>query len=411
MMQSALSGVTVIECAEGMAGPLAGAMLGDLGADVIKIERPTASDRTRRAPEFAGVPQGLADGGNAIFETFNRNKRSLALEIHGDAGAAVLRDLLAAADILVIDWLPAEIEQRGLRYEALKQLHPRLLYGTVTGYGSQGPDADRPALEPLTQARSGLMWGVGGPGDPPNWISLGLAEIMAGSMLAYGLVTAVVARDRTGLGQKVETSHLLGSISLESWSAGIGMLKGVREWPRAGRRTAGNPLFNHYRCADDQWLTLGMVESERDWASFCQILGLADLAEVPRFHTWEMRKTNAPELIALLDAQFATQPRAVWEQRLRSDSHFIFDRIQKIGDLPTDPAVRANDYLTAVDHPRYGATLMLNHPATLTKTPATIRRVAPQLGEHSLDILRERLGYDQSRLTELLNSKAVFQRG
>lgn len=411
MTQSPLSGLTAIECAEGMAGPLAGAMLGDLGADVIKIERPTAPDRIRRAREFAGVSQGLPDGGSALFETLNRNKRSLALEIHGAAGAAVLRDLLAAADILVIDWPPAEIEQRGLRYEALKPQHARLIYGLVSGYGPHGADADRPALEPLTQARSGLMWSVGGPGDPPNWISLGLAEIMAGSMLAYGLVTAVVTRDRTGLGQKVETSHLLGSMSLESWSAGIGMLKGVRDWPRFGRRTAGNPLFNHYRCADDEWITLGMVESERDWAPFCTVLGLPDLVEDPRFHTWEARKTHAPELIALLDAQFATQPRAVWEQRLRSDSHFIFDRIQKIGDLPTDPAVRANDYLTSVDHPRYGATWMLNHPATLTKTPAAIRRVAPQLGEHSLDILRERLGYENPRLAELLNSKIVYQSG
>lgn len=214
------------------------------------------------------------------------------------------------------------------------------------------------------QAHAGMFYAGGEPGDPPNWLSYASADIMGASMLAYGVVAAVAARERFGHGQLVEASHLQASMWLEYWGIGAGLYKGMSDWPRFDRSMAANALFNHYRAVDGEWLTLGMIDSSRHWDAFCSVMELTDLARDPRFIDADSRRENAAALVALLAARFAEEPRAVWEERLSVDPDLIFDRVKRIGDLPTDPALGANEYLIDVPYPRYGNVSMIRHPCT-----------------------------------------------
>ena len=180
----------------------------------------------------------------------------------------------------------------------------------------------------------------------------------------------------------------------------------MREWPRFDRTVAANPLFSHYRCADGEWLTLGMVDSDRDLAPFCRVMDLEHLLDDPRFVDVQARAKNAAALVEILDERFATESRETWEKRLGQNPDLIYDRIQRVGDLPSDPAVLANGYLVDVDHPRYGRQKMVAPPANLSKTPGRIQCVAPELGEHTLEILRE-LGLPDEDVATLMAEGVV----
>ncbi len=408
MTTGALTGIKVLDTGRYVLGPLAGVMLGDLGADVVKIEEPLG-DPSRAITDVSGVDVSLPDGGSSMFEIMNRNKRSLALDLGREEGRQLLRDLARVTDILIEDPGPGGLDfaQLGLDYKALSASNPRLIYGAASAYGRKGPDAGRPILDPLIQARSGLMWSGGGPGDPPNWSSMGTADVMGGQTLAYGLVAAIAARERTGQGQRVDVSELMASLWLQYWAIEVCVLNHLPEWARFDRKSVGNPLWNFYECADGEWISLGMIDSERDWEPFCRIMELPHLIDDPRSRTVEARIENAAVLIEELDRRFAAETRPEWERRIGANPNLIYTRVQRIGDLPTDPAVQANEYLVDVDHPRYGPTKMLNHPVTLKATPAAIRRTAPGLGEHSAEILQEWLGLGEDRIAGLRSDAVI----
>ena len=372
-----LTGLTVVECSTWAFGPLCGVMLGDLGADVIKVENPNQPDAGRTLLVVASADMEMPDGRSALFDIVNRNKRSVAIDLKSDGGRDLLKELIAGADVFLQNFRPGVFDRMGLGYDDLAPDLPRLIYARTSGYGLNGDESERPALDPVGQARAGMFYASGEPGDAPNWISFAFADIMGASMLAYGVVAAVAARERYGRGQLVEASHLQASMWLEYWGIGAGLYKGLSDWPRLDRATAANPLFSHYQAADGEWLTLGIIDSTRHWGSFCRVLGLDGLGSDPRFADADGRWENAAALVKLLDARFAQEPRAVWEERLGSDSDLIFDRVQRIGDLPSDPAVVANDYLIDVPHPRYGSVPMIRHPVNLSATPATVRSTAP----------------------------------
>ena len=201
-----LSGLKVVECSTWAFGPLCGAMLGDLGADVVKIENPRRPDAARSLLMVASTDMTMPDGTSALFDIVNRNKRSLAIDLKAPRGCELLKELIADADIFLQNFRPGVFDQMGLGYDDLASAHPRLIYACTSGYGLQGEEAERPALDNVGQARSGMFYAGGAPGDPPNWLSYGFADIMGASMLAYGVVAAVAARERHGVGQLVETS-------------------------------------------------------------------------------------------------------------------------------------------------------------------------------------------------------------
>ena len=401
-MTAALTGIRVIECSTWGFGPIGGMMLGDLGADVIKIESPTRPDAARFVQSVAGIPNMLPDGRSALFEAVNRNKRSLALDLKTERGQQIFRELIVDSDVFIENYRPGIFEKFGLSYEALAELNPRLIHAATAGYGFKGAEAHLPALDAVGQARGGFMYSMGAPGDPPNWNTLGIADVMGATCLAYGVLAAIAARELNGgLGQRVEVSHIMATMWLSFWGISVATLQGLDEWPRFDRSKAANPLWNLYQCGDGEWLILGILEAERDWASFCRATDLEELVDDERFTTLAAIGVHCGELIAILEQRFGSAPRAEWEAKLATEPNLIFTRVQKIGDLVTDPAVVANGYMATHPHRHYGDVPTLRSPVDLLGTPARVTRDAPELGEHSAELLRERLGIGEDEIAEL----------
>ena len=410
MNHGPLTGMKMIECMNWGFGPIGGMMLGDLGADIIKIESANRPDPVRYLMNLSGIDNLMPDGQSASYQSFNRNKRSLGLDLKAERGQAIFKDLIKETDSLLESYRPGTLDKLGLGYEVLSQINPALIYGATSGYGFKGEEWNKPALDAVGQARSGFMWSMGAPGDPPNWNVLSVADVMGSMCVAYGILAAVVERERNGgMGQKVEVSHINSNMWLAFWGISVCMLKGYDDWPRFDRKHAGNPLWNLYECADGEWIMLGIGDVERDWPKFCEVVDLRELRDDPRFETMEKRQQNCAELIEILDAHFLRTPRAEWESRLQRNRDLIYSRVQRIKDLPTDPAVVANTYLVDYDHRYYGKIKMLNHPAHLSRTPATIRCDAPELGEHTAVVLKERLGYSDDQIANLVAEGVAVQ--
>jgi len=402
-MAGPLDGIRVLECSTWGFGPIGGMMLGDLGADVIKIESPTRPDAARFVESVAGIPNRMPDGRSALFEAVNRNKRSLALDLKSERGRELFRALIRDTDVFIENYRPGTFEKLGLSTDALMEINPRLIHAATAGYGFKGAEAHLPALDAVGQARGGFMYSGGGPGDPPNWNTLGIADVMGATCLAYGVLAAIAGRELNGgKGQRIEISHIMATMWLQYWGISVGMMQGLNLWPRFDRAKAANPLWNLYRCGDGEWLMLGILEAERDWASFCRAVGLEEIADDERFSTLAQMGQHCEALIAILDERFQTAPRAEWERRLATEPNLIFTRVQQIGDLPTDPAVIANDYLVDHDHRHDGPTPTLTHPGLRHGQPATLRRDAPELGEHTAEVLQERLRLSDDDLSTLI---------
>ena len=403
MTKGPLDGIKVVECSLWMLGPLAGVMLGDLGADVVKVENPNSPDGSRNLVSVAAWDLELPGGKSSMFEAANRNKRGIGIDLKAEGGPELLKELVRDADVFIENFRPGALERMGLGYEEMRKVNPTLIYGRASGHGFKGPEVGRPAIDGLGQSRSGLMWQNGRAGDPPNWNTIAMADVMGANMLAYGVVTALAARERTGVGQQVEISHIMASIWLQYWAVSACMLRGLPEWSRFDRDNAANPIYNLYRCADGEWIFIGCVKPERDWLPLCHALEMdASVSDDPRFQTFAGIREHNTDLIRILERQFAKRPRAEWEERLRQESNLVFDRVQHIRDLPNDPAVQANDYLIEIDNPTYGKRMLPNHPVSFSETPASIRRPPPGMGEHTAEILKERLGLDDEHITELV---------
>jgi len=399
-----LEGIRVIDWTIWQQGPVASMILADLGADVVKLEERTGGDPGRGILRAGGAD--VSSMPNFYFEAHNRGKRSITLDLkHPEAGEIVHR-LVARSDVFVQNFRPGAAERLGLDDASLRPHNPRLVYASGSGFGRRGPDAERPCMDYLGLARSGIMNAAGGPDDPPLAVQGAIADQMAGSMLALAIMTALLHRERTGEGQAVEAS-LLGSMSwLQGLSVASRLMMGV-EMPRFSREGAFNPLWNHYRCADDRWLAFAMAQSDRYWPDFARALGRPDLADDERYATMMGRGSHAAELIRILDDVFAKRPSDDWMKRLDDAGDFIFSIVNRVADLPDDPQMRANDYIARVDHPTHGPLEMLNLPIGLSDTPGRIGGPAPEFGQHTEQILVEELGYDWDAVAGLREREVI----
>ena len=403
-MPMPLEGIRVIDWTIWQQGPVASVMLGDLGADVIKIEERVGGDPGRGILKAQGLD--LRDRPNFYFEANNRNKRSLTVDLKKPEGVAIVQRLAERADVFVQNFRKGVAGRLGLDAATLRARNPRLVYASASGYGPEGPESGAPSFDYLGLARSGIMYSCGEPDDEPLAIAGGIADQMGAIMLAYGVVTALLARERTGRGQEVDASHL-GSMA---WLQGLGLSARLmlgRALPRQPRRFATNPLWNHYRCADDRWLALSMLQPDRYWERFCAVLEIPEAAADPRFKTMLDRMMNAGECIALLDQVFARRPRAEWLRRLASGGDFIYSIINSVDDLPDDPQMQANGYVTAFEHPAFGPTPVVGLPVRLSDTPGSIRLPAPEFGQHTEEILTEVLGYSWEEIGRLREEEVI----
>jgi len=399
-----LEGMRVIDWTIWQQGPVCSAMLGDLGAEVIKIEERERGDPGRGMIKISGVD--LKDRPNFYFEANNRNKKSITLDLKKPAARDIVYQLVARSDVFVQNFRLGVASRLGLDYPTLRRHNPRLIYASASGYGPEGPDAGDPSFDQLGLARSGIMLAAGEPDMPPLTIAGGIADQMGAIMLAYGVLAAVVARERFGVGQEVDASHLGSMLMLQGLSVAARLMMGFAI-PRLPRKFAANPLWNHYRCADDKWICLGMLQPDRYWADFCRALGRPELAHDERFGNLRLRAANAAAAVEILDEIFAAKPRDEWMGILRTSGDFIFTVVNSVDDLPTDPQVLVNDYIIDFDHPQFGKTQVVGIPVRLGETPGAVRLPAPEFGQHTEEVLNQLLGYSWERIAALKDQGVI----
>ncbi len=399
-----LSGMRVIDWTMWQFGPVSTMMLADLGADVIKVES-LDGDHGRQFASVAGVVNRL-EGTSAYFESLNRNKRGIALDLKHPKGLEVMLKLADKSDIFVENFRQGVAERLGLGYEDLKKRNPSLIYASATGYGPKGDDSNKPAFALTGEARAGSLWWAG-PGDGIPYNINGMADQIAGIMLSYGVLGAVVARERFGVAQRVDVSHLGSLMWLGGMRDGIALLSG-KEFERQPRTRAGNILWNYYRCKDDKWIAFSMSQGERYWPTFCKALGRDDLITDERYSSMDARRENREELIAILDGIFIEHTRTEWEKRLAAAGDLIWERVQSIMDLPEDPQVTQNDYLIDFDHATLGPAKWHQTPIAFSDTPVSTERLAPAHGEHTESVLIDDLGYTWEDVEELKNAGVIL---
>ncbi len=400
-MSGPLDGIRIIDWTIWQQGPVATQMLADLGAEVIKIEERERGDPGRGITAVAGSAT-VKSGRNYYFEANNKHKKSIALNLKQPEAREIVHRLARHSDVFVQNFRKGVAHRLGLGYADLCALNPRIIYASASGYGPEGPDSGEPSFDYLGQARSGIMNAVGTGSTAPTYVYGGIADQMGAIMLAYGVLAALFARERTGIGQEVDASHLGSMMALQGLNVVARTIMG-KEFPRNTRANAYNPLWNHYRCADDKWISLAMLQPDRYWKDFCEVVGKAELIEDPRFAEVKIRGKNSAALVAIFDEVFATRPRHEWMRVLKGRGDFIYTIVNSVTDLPDDPQVRANDYVVDYDHPALGNLTLLGMPVKLSVTPGEPRGHAPELGEHTELLLTEMLGYswdDVARLRE-----------
>lgn len=398
-MSGPLTGVRVVEITMFQQGPKAGARLGDMGADVIKVE-PKEGDPARGFMRLIGATVGLK-GPNYYFESNNRNKRSIALNLKSPQGMEVFLKLIDTADVFLTNMSIDAPVKMGIGPEVLMQRNPRLIYAHSSGWGRKGPDATELSFDYTGIARSGLMMCAGEAGSPPAQMLPGLGDEIGGLMLAWGVTAALFAREKTGRGQLVDTSLMGSIISLAGLILDAPAMLG-QEYPREIRAEAGNPMYNHYRCRDDKWIAVAHLQPDRYWPAFCKAMDLAEAENDPRFSTLEARGKNKKELIRLLDEKFATRDRDEWIARLKNGG-CICTPVQSLTEVTKDPQALANNYIIEVDHPTMGRTRQVGFPWDFSDTPASWRKEAPKLGENTEELLLE-LGYTKEQIAGLKES-------
>ncbi|MDP6511908.1 MAG: DUF429 domain-containing protein [SAR202 cluster bacterium] len=401
----ALQGIKVVDWTIWQFGPVAATMMGDLGADVIKVES-LDGDPGRAVFAAGGVDRSLPAGRNAYFEANHRNKRCIALDLKKPEGIEVVRKLVADADVFIQNFRQGVAERLGLGYDDLKKINPKLIYASATGYGPLGPDSAEPALDSAAQARSGLMFATGPDGAEPYPVQGVVGDQIGGITLGWGILAALVARNIHGVGQRVDVSHLSSSMWLQGLAVSMGSL--TRDKPDSEinlssnppRDSAYNPLANHYKCRDGRWIMLANFQADRYWPSFAKALELQDLVDDPRFQDTPARGKNRRELIKILDGTFAGKTYDQWAEILSASGDFIFSPVQSLPELTDDPQVIANGYMANVEHPDLGLVKLADHPVRYSETPNRIATVAPELGQHTEDVLLA-LGYTWDDITGL----------
>jgi crotonobetainyl-CoA:carnitine CoA-transferase CaiB-like acyl-CoA transferase len=396
-MPKPLEGLKVLDMTRVLAGPYCTMMLGDMGADVVKIERPEAGDDTR------GYGPPFVNGESAYFMSVNRNKRSLTLDLKRPQGLDLLRKLLERADVLVENFRPGRLEAFGFGYEAVKEINPRLVYCSISGYGHTGPKSELPGYDLIIQGEGGIASLTGDPDGPPFKVGTSQADIVSGMMAMQGILLALLTRERTGQGQLVDVGMLDCQVALLTYQAGIYFTTG--ESPtRIGNRHPTISPYETFRCADG-YVNLA-CGNDSLWQRFCEVADLSDPAQDARFRTNADRVAHADALRALLEPVMMERSAADWIDTLRS--HGIpCGRIQSVKEVCDDPHVLAREMVVALEHPEAGPIQVTGVPIKLSDTPGVVEAPPPSLGQHTAEVLSDWLGMSEARVDELRQEGVV----
>jgi len=377
---AALDGIRVLELGNYMAGPYAGTLLADMGADVVKIESPAGGDYSRGLGPFApGSPDG------AGFLRLDRNKRSVALDLKSDLGKRTFGALVARADVIIENLRAGTLDRLGLGYDALAAAYPRLIYCSITGFGRTGPYRDRAGLALILQAESGLMSVTGEPGRPPVKVGVPAVDLASALYGAFAIATALIARERSGRGQLIDLSLLESGVSLAIWESGVYLTTGEVPGPLGSAHRVTAP-YQAFKTADG-YIAIGAT-SPPTWAAFCRVSGLERLREDPKWSDATRRREHAIELASIIEAVTVSKPTDEWMRSL-SDAGVPCGRINDLGTVFADPHLMERGLFVDLPHPVLGSVRAIGSPLHLSDTPPVMRRAAPLLGEHTREVLGE----------------------
>lgn len=391
-----LKGMRVIELAHIMAGPVCGLMLADMGADVIKVEKPNGDDSRRFVP-----PE--INGEAAAYMMMNRNKRGIALDLKDPDAVNILRKLLSEADVVIENYRKGTMEKFGLAYEDLAKINPRLIYCEISGFGRTGPYAERGGFDLIAQGMSGLMSITGeGPGRPPVKVAAPISDINAGIMGAMGVCAAYSNMLKTGLGQKVDTSLFEAAIVQTYWQSAIAFATSERPEPLG----SAHPLNAPYQSfqTSDGWINVGAA-NQSNWIRFLDVIAAPELDDDPRFASNAARISNLPVLVEILNGYLAQETTETWLDRMEK-AELPAGPVNDILQMHADPQARAREMIVEVDHPKAGKVETIGHPVKFSRTPARINHAAPLLGQHTREVLAE-IGYDNAQIEAFILSQTV----
>ena len=395
-MTGILEGLIVIDMGHVVAIPAAGATLADWGAEVIKVE-PLTGEMYRGLVRSQAVDTPPV---NWRVQLLNRNKKGLALDLKQKSGRDILYQLVQRADVFMSNYESSSLKKLKLDYATLSKINPRLIYGVLTGYGSVGPDKDERGFDyAAAWARSGIMHLMAEPEGIPIPQRGGMMDRVVASHAVAGILAALLHREKTGKGQELGFSLYHTGV----WTLAEDIQAALAGFPlgRHDRTKAGNPLWNSYRARDDRWFWLAMLQSDPSWPDFCRAIERPELENDPRFNSRETRLENCEELIRILDEVLASRNREEWEKRFR-ENNCIYGRVETPVEVINDPQAVANDFFAEINHPVAGEMKLVATPVKFRQNPASVRTLAPEVGQHTEEILLD-LGYswdDIARLKE-----------
>jgi crotonobetainyl-CoA:carnitine CoA-transferase CaiB-like acyl-CoA transferase len=374
-----LDGIKVLDLTQFMAGPYCTMLLADMGADVIKIEKPNGGDDIRRS----GPP--FINGESAAFMGINRNKRSIVIDLKSDDGQAIVRHMAGAADVVVENMRPGTMDRMGLGYEDLHKENPALVYCSISGFGTTGPYKDRPGFDLMAQGMSGLMSITGVAGGPPMRNGPPITDLNAGIYAAFGIMSAYVSRLKTGMGQHIDASLLEAGIAYTIWESAIFFATGVPPGPVG----SGHHLSAPYQAfaTKDSYIMVGGA-NQANWERLCGAIGREDLLKEETFASNALRMQNVVPLETTLQDTLSQQSTAHWLEVLES-AGVPCGPINDMAEVFADPQVIARDMVVELEHPLAGTTRNIGIPIKLSETPGSVRTAAPTLGQHTDAILAE----------------------
>ena len=392
-MTMPLEGIRVLDWTAFQQGPTAGALLADMGAEVIKIEEPRG-DPGRGLAAIYGMELPI----NFYFLNQNRGKKGIVLDFTKREGREVLYKLVEKSDVFLTNYRYLHAEKMAVDYETLSKYNPRLIYAYSSAWGPEGPDRDLPSADLAGQARGGFWMMSLTKDNEPNPMGAGLADEVGGLITAYGILLALIARDKTGEGQRVDASLLSGQLEIGRLFLQLYLLLGFPT--SAGSKVLRSPLWYYYRCKDDKWFCIAVLQADRYWPDVCRVVGLEHIQNDEKFKNAAARQENIEEILSIFREVFLTRNRDEWWQLFKAVP-IPSAPVNDSADLVNDPQVIANKWIAEVDDPTLGKVRVPGIPVTLSKTPGKVRALAPELGQHTEEVLIEILGYTWDDLAKL----------
>ena len=396
-MTSPLEGLRVLDLSRVLAGPFCTMMLGDMGAEIIKVEHPKGGDDTRGWPPFY-------DGGeSSYFQSVNRNKKSLTLDLKAEEGKKIAHQLIEKSDILIQNFRPGTIERLGFSWDVCSAINPRLIYASISGYGQTGPNRERPAYDILLQAEGGLMSITGEQEGVSVKTGIAIADLTTALFAIQGILLAIIAREKTGRGQYIDMAIQDGQAALMSHAAGNFFGTGVPPG-RMGNRHPSICPYRDFQCSDGALIVAAANDSL--WDRFARAIGRADLADDPTWKVNDDRVKGRDELEAILDKTMKGKTRAEWAEAI-SKGGVPCGPVKNIGEITSDPQVLHREMVIEMEHATTGTLKMMGIPVKLSDTPGEVKLPPPLLGEHTDEILGDLLGHSDEIIGELRDKNVI----